>query len=182
MNHRPGLTPLLDMMNLFHTALAHCNACCGPTHPAAESSNSNRGGGELAPPAAASKGVFLKASIQLLHTCRERASAKLEARHAQLSGSAGTQSQGGENVDRDVRELSQRTVDADVVVQRCVEDISKVDAALAQCILCLYGVDLKVDGLEAHDAAGKATLSRFVRHSRGTLPFFPSIKVHIMAR
>jgi hypothetical protein len=151
------LTPLLDMINLFHTALAHCNVCCGPTYPA-ESSGGGSNRGELAPPAAASKGVFLKASIQLLNACRERASARLEARHAQLSGSTGPSQ--AENIDDEVsREPSQRAVDADAVVRRCMEDISKVDAALAQCILCLYGVDLKVEGLEAHDAAGKATLS-----------------------
>lgn len=58
-----------------------------------------------------------------------------------------------------------------------MEDISKVDAALAQCILCLYGVDLRVDGLEAHDAAGKATLSRFVRPVSNALLFSPNFQV-----
>lgn len=112
----PGLAPLLDMMNLFHTALAHCNACCGPTHPG-DSSSSRSNHGELAPPAAASKGVFLKASIQLLHTFRERASARLEERHAQLIGSTGPSQ--GDDVDGEVpREPSQRAVDSDAVRKR----------------------------------------------------------------
>jgi hypothetical protein len=50
------LAPLLEMLQLFHTLLAHCNTCCGPNH--AESR-------ELAPPASASKGVFLRACVQV---------------------------------------------------------------------------------------------------------------------
>jgi hypothetical protein len=120
--------------------------------------------------------------VQVLRSCREGAAARLEAHYAQLSA---PQRHGDESETQLSRKAGEVGGDAqtklgcsrcryskggcvgcggggsDETVKRCVGEISAVDAALAQCIFCLYGVDLKVQGLEAHDAAGKATLARF---------------------